>query len=319
MQPLISVIIPVYKVEPYLRRCIDSVINQTYTNLEIILVDDGSPDNSPAICDDYAQKDNRVKVIHKENGGLSSARNAGINVAIGEFLSFIDSDDWIHPNYIETLISDLLTNNADISIVENIVTSTQPKNASISNTVQILTAYEALERLFKKQEIAFIVSWGKLYKKELFKDIHFPIGRFHEDEFTTYQLFYTTKKIVWNNTPLYYYFKREDSITTARHPLDILTFFEERYKFFKQHNEQNLLSYLLVPLCWQLLCAYWYERKKKNFPDSKKYLSLFVFYVKDFNIVKSSFFHKFFLKTFAKAPWLYLLCRKTPFHLRKEF
>ena len=118
-QPLVSIIVPIYKVEPYLRRCLDSIVNQSYTNLEIILVDDGSPDNCPQICDEYASKDNRIKVIHKKNGGLSDARNAGLDICKGEYISFVDSDDWVDEKYIETLLDLAIKENVDIAIGEH--------------------------------------------------------------------------------------------------------------------------------------------------------------------------------------------------------
>lgn len=318
--PLVSVIIPIYNVEPYLRRCINSVINQTYTNLEIILVDDGSPDGCPAICDEYVQKDNRIKVIHKKNGGLSDARNAGLKIAKGKYITFIDSDDWISPLYIDVLSKNLEANQADISIVENLVTQDDTNATDINtNRTQVMSSKEALHQLFKYNKISFAVSWGKLYKKELFTNIEFPIGKFHEDEFTTYKLFYSARKIVWNSHPLYYYFQRGNSITATRHPYDILEVFEERYLFFKNNGDSAILGYLLPPLCWQLLCAYWYEQKKGNIKDSQKHLIKYKKYIKDFNIVKANIFHTFLLRFFSKFPHLYLLCRKIPFHIRKEF
>ena len=125
MQPLVSIIVPIYKVEPYLRRCLDSIVNQTYTNLEIILVDDGSPDGCPQICDMYAAKDNRIVVIHKNNGGLSDARNAGLNICKGIYISFVDSDDWVGRDYIKILVNNAKKEQADIVIEKFIKTNSE--------------------------------------------------------------------------------------------------------------------------------------------------------------------------------------------------
>lgn len=316
---LISVIIPIYNVERYLFRCVDSVISQTYTNLEIILVDDGSTDNSCSICDKYTTIDNRVKVIHKENGGLSDARNAGLKIAKGKYVTFIDSDDWIHPNYIEILFKDIIEKHSDIAIIENVVTqSDAPTIISTFGSSVEMSSHEALARLFTKEENSFVVTWGKLYKKNLFNDVTFPKGRFHEDEFTTYKLFYKAHKICWNPRPLYYYFKRENSITTTRHPYDVLDAFEERYLFFKEKGEVQIQSYILAPLCWQLLCAYWFEQNN-NKELSRLHISKYKYYVKDLTFLKVPIFHKICLTIFAKCPAFYSWCRKLPFHIRKEF
>ena len=316
--PLVSIIIPVYMVESYLRRCLDSVANQTYTNLEIILVDDGSPDNCPQICDEFAVKDKRILVIHKENGGLSDARNAGLDVCKGEYISFVDSDDWVEENYIECLLALSVKENADIAIGENIQTNGICKSPNNISKIQAYSSKEALRHLFTQDHIAFIVSWGKLYRRELFSNLRFPIGKCHEDEFTTYILYYRSKKIIHTNNILYYYFRHSNSITGNRHPWDVLEFFQERYLFFKGKNEKDLLPLLITPLCWQLLCAYWFE-SEKNPIKANKHLSDFQKYIKEECFVQVPLFHKFFLKIFARFPCLYILCRKLPFHIRKEF
>ena len=318
MHSLVSIIVPIYKVEPYLRRCLDSIVNQTYTNLEIILVDDGSPDTCPQICDEYAAKDKRIVVIHKGNGGLSDARNAGLEISKGEYISFVDSDDWVDEKYIEILLNSAIAENTDIAIGENIQTNgfcNKPKNIS---TIKTYSSKEALYHLFSQNHIAFTISCGKLYKKELFSNLHFPIGKYHEDEFTTYILFYRSKKIVYTNCILYYYFRHSNSITGSRHPWDVLEVFEQRYLFFKNKNEKDLLPLLITPLCWQLLCAYWFVLKKDS-TKANKHLSDFRKYTKEECFVQVQLFHKFFLKLFAKFPYLYILYRKFPFHIRKEF
>lgn len=317
--PLVSIIVPIYKVEPYLRCCLDSIVNQTYTNLEIILVDDGSPDGCPQICDEYAAKDNRIIVIHKKNGGLSDARNAGLDICKGEYISFVDSDDWTDENYIANLLDIITKNKADIAIAENIRTDgcSEPSKGNIS--INVYTPQNALKYLFSQNNIAFTVSWGKLYKKSLFTSLRFPLGKYHEDEFTTYILFYNSKKIAYTSEILYYYYQRADSIVSTRHPWDVLEFLEQRYLFFKEKKENDLLPYLLPPLCWQFLCAYWYQ-SKRNKKISSNYLKQLHFYIKDFQQIKKPLLHYIPLKIFAYVPQLYLMYRTiSPLHIRKEF
>lgn len=174
---LISVIIPVYKVEKYLDECIQSVINQTYKNLEIILVDDGSPDNCGKICDEYAKKDNRIKVIHKENGGLSSARNAGLDIARGEYISFIDSDDYVSKDFIKNMSIQMA--NADLIIcgMKNVYKEDEKcdekENVVIKN--ETLTFIEANQKLIKPKNEIYVTACNKLYRRELFDNLRFEI------------------------------------------------------------------------------------------------------------------------------------------------
>lgn len=318
IHPLVSIIVPIYKVEPYLRRCIDSITSQTYTNLEIILVDDGSPDNCPQICDEYAGKDKRIVVVHKKNGGLSEARNVGLDICKGEYISFVDSDDWVNEKYIEKLLCFAAKENADIIIGENIRTEGNSKLPRESVFIKAYTSKEALHHLFGQNHIAFTVSWGKLYKRTLFKSVRFPVGKFYEDQFTTYILFYNAKKIIYTSEILYLYYQRIDSIMASGHPWDALDCFEQRYLFFKEKKETDLLPYLLTPLCWQLLCAYWQE--SINNRTGHNYLIKLKNYMQDFKHVHHSLFHFVSLTIFSHMPQLYLLYRKfSPLHIRKEF
>lgn len=317
--PLVSIIIPVYNVEPYIRRCVYSVINQTYNNLEIILVNDGSNDNSPQICDELAKIDKRIIVIHKKNGGLSDARNAGLDICRGEFISFIDSDDWVNENFIKTLLSQALKLNADIIIGENIRTDGIIPVFTQAPQTKLYSAKEALLHLFSQNHVAFVISCGKLYKRNLFSSLRFPIGKYHEDEFTTYILFYKSKKIVYTTEILYYYYQRAGSIVSTRHPWDVLEYLEQRYLFFKEKQERDLLPYLLPPLCWQFLCAYWHESHQSK-DNASNYLKQLRIYVNDFNFIKAPLFHTFFLRLFAKYPKLYLFYRHfSPINIRKNF
>lgn len=241
---IISIVVPIYKVEKYLEKCIDSIINQDYKNLEIILVDDGSPDRCPQICDEYAQKDSRIKVIHKENGGLSDARNAGIKVATGEYIAFIDSDDYITENYISTLMYTIKKYDADISACNYIklyedsgIEKVEPK----INEDLVMTNIEAMKDLFTLPNNSDVVTWNKLYKTSLFtqNNIEFPKGKLHEDNFTTYKLYYYSNKVVFTNVPCYYYLQRKDSIMGKKFNikrLDILLALKETEEFVKENN-----------------------------------------------------------------------------------
>lgn len=242
---LISVIVPIYKVENYLKRCIDSILHQTYRNLEIILVDDGSPDNCGETCDKYKKLDNRIKVIHKINGGLSDARNVGLKVATGDYISFIDSDDWIDLNYFKILFEIATINQSDLVICNYEITSEYnlQKINHIWNSSKIInySNLEALNQYYGRKATVFITAWGKLYKAKLLKNIEFPIGRIHEDEFIIYQLLYRSQKVTYIDIPIYYYFQREDSITgkkthNEKGYVDYFQALDERILFYESHS-----------------------------------------------------------------------------------
>lgn len=252
-QPLISVIVPIYKVEQFLPNCVNSILNQTHKNLEIILVDDGSPDNCPKICDEYAEKDSRIKVIHQQNAGLSAARNAGLDIATGEYISLIDSDDFIHPTFLEYLLKILLKNDCDISecsfekVDENDVLNNN-FNFSLNNDEELVIVDNigALSRIHDDSlEICLksVVVWNKLYKSNLFKDIRYPVGKQHEDEFTTYQLFNKCKKLISSNKPLHAYVKRNSSIMNSGFKLkrlDALEAYDQYMNFFIEKGIPDL-------------------------------------------------------------------------------
>ena len=211
MKDLISVIVPVYNVEEYIRECLDSIINQTYKKLEIILVDDGSTDKSGEICEEYRAKDNRIKVIHQENAGLSDARNAGIEIAVGNYIQFIDSDDYIDDDMIETLYNLIIENDADISMCSNYILKDGIKSCECSNKKYIYDRREALKEILIDETVRSY-SWNKLAKKELFDEIRFPSKRVFEDVLTTPKLFEKSNKVVFLDTPKYYYRQRNGSI-----------------------------------------------------------------------------------------------------------
>ncbi|MBR4677177.1 MAG: glycosyltransferase [Bacteroidales bacterium] len=237
--PLVSVIIPIYKVEPYLRECVESVINQTYKNLEIILVDDGSPDNCPKICEEYALQDSRIKVIHKENGGLSDARNAGMKIATADYWSFVDSDDVCHPQMIEVLMEPLIEDKGLKMSACTYTKNSDKWNENFNNSAQKISALDYMSIDF------WTVAWGKIYHKSLFYDIEYPKGRLHEDEFTTYKLAYNSGKVGYVDSPYYYYRQREDSITgtpSIKGIADEFIAHWERLDFFEEENATDFLG-----------------------------------------------------------------------------
>ena len=212
---LISVIVPIYNVEVYLKRCVDSIRNQTYKNLEIILVDDESPDNCGKICDEYAQKDDRIKVIHQKNKGLSGARNAGIEIATGKYIAFVDSDDYIESTMYEILYEDIVKYHAGLSIcnryyefedgrrVERYKQSADTKVYSGKDAIIEMNNYSSFD----------MSAWDKLYKRELFNEIRFPEGKLSEDFFVMFRLLDEADVVTFNPKHLYIYVQRNNSIS----------------------------------------------------------------------------------------------------------
>lgn len=214
----LSIIVPVYNVEPYLRRCIDSILAQTFTDFELILVDDGSPDNCPAICDEYAEKDSRIVVIHKENGGQADARNAGLDIAKGEFIGFVDSDDFIHRQTYEIALKIAEKYNADIvqwPWIEFFSLNEISVDMDSSSTVtvqEIINESNIAESYYPK--ICYKVNaavWNKLYVREIFDNIRFPKGLIYEDFHVTLPTLDAAKKLVFIEEKLYYYYQRPES------------------------------------------------------------------------------------------------------------
>ena len=233
---LISVIVPVYKVEKYLDRCVQSIVDQTYRNLEIILVDDGSPDNCGAMCDAWAEKDPRFKVIHKVNGGLSDARNAGMAMATGEYIAFVDSDDWLHKEYVSLLYRAAKKYDVSLSACDYLITSGGNEiDAFDEPELERHTAAQALEMLTNNRGYR-AVAWNKLYHRSLLEGETYPVGRYHEDEFFSYRIMDKAENLAYVNAPLYYYFQRTGSImqsASIKH-LDALDAYLERLELFRQ-------------------------------------------------------------------------------------
>ena len=232
----ISVIIPIYNVEKYLKRCIESIIKQTYSNLEIILVDDGSPDGCAKICDEYKNKDERIVVIHKKNGGLSDARNAGLKVATGEIISYIDSDDYVDLDMYEKMTKAMEEKNADIVVCgTNIDYEDGHTKEKCEKEEKSFNREEALIELnsFKSFDMAV---WNKLYKREVVDKIEFPVGKKSEDYFVMYQYFARAKKVVIINQAKYHYFQRSNSISRGKNVThDYIEGSKSQKEFFKKN------------------------------------------------------------------------------------
>lgn len=276
---LITIVLPIYNVEKYLKSCLDTILVQDYDNLEVILVNDGSSDNSGKICDEYVKQYDHFSVIHKENGGLSSARNVGLKKAKGKYIIFIDSDDWIAPNMISKLYNLIINNNADISICgfnralckENYDKGTYSYDNKICGDILCMNNMEALNMLYDCNLMTeFVVAWNKLYNIKLFDNIVYPEGKLHEDEFTTYKLFYQSNRVVYTNEKLYYYRVTPDSIMNKRYNknrLHILEAFNERTNFAKNINNNEFYTKTLRRYCNIAIDCYAKSKKYINDKD----------------------------------------------------
>ena len=236
----ISIIIPIYNAEKYLPHCLESIINQTYHNVEIILINDGSTDSCPQICEDYAQNDKRVKVIHKENGGLSDARNAGLKIANGDFISFVDNDDILSISFCDRLVQIALQNDADIvecSFKKFLDEDQIDKNSIISQgSIEVYSTERALELLMREYFKQMV--WNKLYKKEVIQNLDFPKGKMNEDEFWTYKVFGNSKTIVKLSDCLYFYRQHPESMMGKSYKinrLDGIEALEKRISYTKEN------------------------------------------------------------------------------------
>lgn len=243
MNPLVSVIVPVYDVERYLPCCVESILNQTLTDFELILVDDGSPDRCGELCDAYARRDSRIRVIHQPNSGLSAARNAGLEVARGLLVGFIDSDDWVLPEYLERLIHTLDATGAGIIMCTFLrVWGDSLGQYAGSDDVEVLSATEAVRRIVEPRDGltgGMEVATAKLYPRDLFDYVKYPVGRLHEDEYTTYKLILGVASVAVVSRPLYMYRQRNTSIMgtgpTAASRMDYLGAVVERRMVLRRH------------------------------------------------------------------------------------
>lgn len=281
---LISIIVPIYNVGRYLERCLKSILQQTYTCFEVILIDDGSTDESGDICDDYQTKDSRIRVIHKENKGVSDTRNVGLQNVTGDYICFVDPDDVVAPNFLEELYRLCTDNDADVSMVryKTFTDNVTFKEATEKN-IEILSARDVLWRQFGADYVNYIVLWNKMYKASLFENIVFPDVRQSEDEAVLYRIFYKAEKVVVSHEVLYGYFMRLSSLTKApfsEKKLDFLLVAKERIDFFAEKKETALMEAYQYVYAVSLM-AYVY-RVRKDLKDKvfarelrKEYKKLF--------------------------------------------
>lgn len=264
MENLISVIVPIYNVQRYLEKCIKTIVNQTYKNLEIILIDDGSTDKSSDICDNWKQKDSRIKVIHKANEGLAKARNTGIEISTGKYLFFVDSDDYIELDIIENLYENIIQTSADISICGFYIETYEKMIPYCSSNEFVVNSEDALKKLFMHDNISIAI-WNKLYKKELFEKIRFPNCRIHEELMTIYKLLDIANKISHISKTGYHYVQRQGSLLHSEfnnNPLYILEIGEEILEFIKS-KYSNILEEAEIFFLGQLNKCILVSYKKK--------------------------------------------------------
>lgn len=274
LNKMITIIVPVYKVENYLSRCVDSILNQTYTDFRLILVDDGSPDNCGKMCDEYAQKDNRVTVLHQKNGGLSAARNTGLNLFYekneSDYILFADSDDWLHPQHLEILMRPVIEKGVKISVCGYERTDAwdgEEYPLYEKSDYELTTPENLLVNHFWNYNYA----WGKLLHKSVFEDIRYPVGKNFEDTFTTYKVLYKCQEIAFTPTPLYYYYRNETGISRSPWKESELVIFDamrEQMDFYK--NNGYIKAYEKEHELFVHHHAYQIVRIKENKKDLKK-------------------------------------------------
>lgn len=276
---LISVIVPVYNVESFLDYCISSIIKQTYTNFELILVDDGSKDSCPAICDEWYKKDSRIKVIHKSNGGLADARNAGLNQAKGDYICFIDSDDFVKENYLEAFMITMNKTNADMAICDIVSSKIGEPERQLDHVIQFSSSKECREWLtnpISKEYVLMVVAWNKMYKRKLFSDFRFEKGKFHEDEFMINKLLQVVEKVTFVPVKSYVYRNNDESITGKNNNNDIrhlhgVDAYIERVKIALEQGGEDDREFAANTFKWALLkLADYYKNGNKSMQQAAK-------------------------------------------------
>lgn len=287
MQPLVSVIVPIYNVEKYLKRCVESILKQEYKNIEIILVDDGSPDNCGNICDEYEKSDGRIKVIHKQNGGLSDARNTGIKFSNGDYYTFVDSDDYIAPYMIKDMVA--LAESQNIKLVQCEFARGMMENYVFSskNDFVIIDA----KRAFETRETKICVC-GKLFHKNLIDETDFEVGKINEDEFFTYKKIYESKKIILLREKGYYYYQQSQSIMHKKQKklrLDIIEAYDERIKYFENKSEKRLVEISIKEKCIREILLY--ARARGCEDETSKRLLLLDLYRREYPLIRHKKFN----------------------------
>ena len=249
-QPELSIVVPVYKVERFLEKCVNSILNQTFQDFELILVDDGSPDSCPEICDRLARQDNRIRVIHQENRGLSGARNAGIDIAAGRYIGFVDSDDYIAPDMYEKLLNAIHREQAQIAICN--FQSVDENGAYLDGTQDLLepgtyTGLEILQKVADRNATPYQVAWNKVYHRDVFRTLRYDLGKLNEDTRLFAPLFYSVQRVVCIEDALYFYVNNSESIMRRKATLRNLDSAEAFYCCFTFCEDMGIWN-LLAPL-----------------------------------------------------------------------
>lgn len=279
-RPIITIIVPVYNVEKYLVRCLNSIVNQTYKNLQIILIDDGSTDNSGKICDDYSRNDHRISVIHKRNEGLSAARNEGLDIAEGKYIGFVDSDDYIELDMYEQLYKLIESTDAEMAVCEFTYIEDSGIKREKEEELPVKTKMDADTYIKKwidsRYKPFYVVAWNKLYKKKLFDGIRYPVDKYREDEYVIHHLVYQCSKIIYISKSFYYYKQHTGSImkTSDVRLMDLGDALIDRYYLAKRESN-NLLRKetikLLVNEIWEWKVFNHYDVNfKEKYLDYKK-------------------------------------------------
>lgn len=311
----VSVVVPIYNVEKYLKKCVDSLLEQTYKNIEIILVDDGATDSCPEICDYYKSIDSRIIAVHKQNGGLSDARNEGIKYMSGDYVAFVDSDDYVSPYYIETLVVNAEKYNADVSICnfERVYENDEPVNKRPNNDiVRQFNKHDSLTALFDDElKMQFTIACSKIIRSSIMKSVTFPKGRIYEDSATAHKIYNLIERTVYVDSQLYFYLLRGGSIKTSEKFLktDMIDAIYDKLTFFKSYNDPILLrnSYYDYLTCLMGV----YSRINSDTPESKtrkatilEQFKMTLSEMKDSGI-KLGTKRKMRIVLFKASPWLY--------------
>lgn len=307
----ISIIVPVYKTQDYIDRCIKSIIGQSYTDFELILVDDGSPDKAGTICDEYAGKDNRIKVIHQKNSGQSVARNNALKVATGDYYCFIDSDDYVADNLLERLYSLITEKDADISLVsyQTFTGERAEADSKISPDIVTYSNTNMIKNIHMVKDELYVVMWGKLFKKELFEGIRFPEGRICEDLHVLYRIYDKAKISVFSDEKLYYYYRSNVSSSTysinKKFYDDVFWVLDKEIEYIDDRHPElgdyprRTYMYWIVDLC----------KKTGGFISCGKMRSLYLKYRQLYRESRGMKKEKFFT-FFYYMPSIYVLLKK---------
>lgn len=278
MKEKISVIVPVYNVKLYLHKCVDSILDQTYQNIEVLLIDDGSTDGSSDICDAYTEKDSRIKVVHKKNGGLSSARNTGLDMATGEYILFVDSDDYINIEMIQRLYDALVKTGADMSVcnIRRIGVDGVTTFPYLEKIVRDEELDEALywRKVYEPNAICYVVAWNKLYRKHIWEKNRYPVGKINEDEYVLHQILQNCRKITGISYVGYNYVSRKGSImsdTKKKVNFDVLDAWMERIAYFEEKGKKDEVCGQLSQYCVELIYRYNCCKTKEEKQCFKKY------------------------------------------------